>query len=72
MDLFSKIISYSPDRALVILQTSVTYFSKEDSCVQVNVSQVTTVDELSSNQIKVQSFYCPSLMRLRLTLLSVF
>ena len=32
------------------MQTSVIYFSKEDSCVRVNASQVTTVDELSSNQ----------------------
>ena len=50
IDLYCEAIPNSPDRALVILQTSVIYFSKEDSCVQVNASQVTTADELSSNQ----------------------
>ena len=32
------------------LRTAVIYFSKENSCVRVNASQVTTMDELSSNQ----------------------
>ena len=50
IDLLCDTISSSSDRALAILQTSVIYFSKEDSCVRVNASQVTTVDELSSNQ----------------------
>ena len=43
-------ISSSPDKALVILQISAIYLSKEDFCVRVNESQVRTVDELSSNQ----------------------
>ena len=42
VDLLCETISNSPDRALVILQTSVICFSKEDSCVRVNASQVTT------------------------------
>ena len=50
IDLLCNTISSPLDRALVILQTSVIYFSKEDSCVQVNALQVTTVDELLSNQ----------------------
>ena len=45
IDLLCDTISSSSNRALAILQTSVIYFSKEG-----NVLQVTTVDELSSNQ----------------------
>ena len=50
IDLFCDTIPSSSERALAILQTSVIYFSKEDSCARGNASQVTTVDELSSNQ----------------------
>ena len=49
-DLLCETISSSTNRALVTLQTAVIYFSKENSCVRVNASQVTTMDELSSNQ----------------------
>ena len=55
IDLFCETISSSSDRALAILQTSVIHFSKEDSCVRVHASQVTTVDELSSNQEEVDT-----------------
>ena len=55
MDLLCETISSSPDRALVVLQTSVICFSKEDSCVRVNASRVTTVDQLSSNQEKADN-----------------
>ena len=37
-------------KQICFLQTSVIYFSKKDSCVRVNASQLTTVDELLSNQ----------------------
>ena len=50
LDLLCETLSSSPDRALVILQTFVIHFSKEDSYVRVSVSQVTIVDELLSNQ----------------------
>ena len=50
VDLLCETLSSSPDRALVILQTSVIHFSKEDSYVRVSISQVTTVDKLLSNQ----------------------
>ena len=43
-------ISSSLDRAPAILQTFVSYFSKEDSCERMNASQIRIVDELSSNQ----------------------
>ena len=49
-DLLCGTVSSSSNRALPILPTSVIYFSKEDSCVRVNASQVTAVNELSSNQ----------------------
>ena len=52
IDLLCETTSSSSDRTLVILQTSVICFSKEDSYVRLNASQVTTVDELSSNQDK--------------------
>ena len=55
MDLLCEVISSSLDRALVILQIFVICFSKVDSCVRVNASQVTTVDELSSNQEKADN-----------------
>ena len=45
-DLLFETLLSSVDR----LQTSVIYFSKKDSFVRVNASQVTAVDELSSNQ----------------------
>ena len=50
MDLPCETISSCPDRALVILQTSVIYVSKEDSCVGGNALKATTVDKLSLNQ----------------------
>ena len=50
IDLFCDTKSSSTERALANLQISVIYFSKEDSCVRVNVSQVTTVYEFSSSQ----------------------
>ena len=77
IDLLCEIIFSSSDRALAILQTFIIYFSKEDCCVRLNASQVTTVDELSSNQEeagtkmilhsaqpKVQSFYGAPLVTL--------
>ena len=55
VDLLCETTSSSPDRALVILQTSVICFSKEDSYVRVRASQVTIVDGLSSNQEKAEN-----------------